>query len=105
MKLFKSKIDRLATAKTNLEHKKEMLDRRMKERNSRRETRMKVIENKSMEDFENTNRKITNTERRIAKIIREISSEQIYVSEVAQSETAQYLKALKEKENKKQLKK
>lgn len=103
--MFKGKIDRLAKLKNNLDHKKEMLDRKMKERNSRRETRIKVIENKSMEDFENTNRSIVNIERRIDKIVREINSEQIYVSEVAQSETSKYLTDKKEKENKKQLKK
>lgn len=103
--MFKSKIDKLAKRKAALAHKKEMLDRKMKERNSKRETKIKVIENKSMEDFELTNKKIVDIDRQIDKTIREISSEQIYVSEVAQSETSQYLKEKQDNENKKQLKK
>jgi CTP-dependent riboflavin kinase len=64
----------------------------MKERNSKRGNKIQALENDAAMDYEETQKKIVELNRKIDKKIREIESEQIYVHEVAQNETAEYLK-------------
>lgn len=104
--LFKkeSNIDRLARKKKELMLKREKLQRDMRERNSKRETKISILENASQTDYEETQKKVINLNRRLDKIIRDIDSEKIYVNEVAQAETKEYLQSQKDEMNKKQLK-
>jgi len=95
-RLFESKIDKLARKKKELTLKKEKLQRDMRARNSNRETKIAVLENAAQTDYENTNKKVVEIERQIAKVIRNIDSEQIYVNEVADKEKEVYLKDMKE---------
>lgn len=104
--LFKkeSNIDRLARKKKELMLKREKLQRDMRERNSKRETKISILENASQTDYEETQKKVINLNRRLDKIIRDMDSEKIYVNEVAQAETKEYLQSQKDEMNKKQLK-
>lgn len=104
--LFKveCKIDKLARKKKELMLKKEKLQRDMRERNSKRETKISILENASQTDYENTQKKVVQINREIDKIIRDMDSEKIYVNEVAQAETKEYLQTQKEDISKKQLK-
>lgn len=95
-RLFESKIDKLARKKKELTLKKEKLQRDMRARNSNRETKIAVLENAAQTDYENTGKKVVEIERQIAKVIRNIDSEQIYVNEVADKEKEVYLKDMKE---------
>lgn len=99
-----NKIDKLAREKRDLVLKKEKLQRDMRERNSKRETKISILENASQTDYENTNKKVVELDRQIEKKIREIDSEQIYVTEVATSEKGEYLKEKKSEIEKKTLK-
>lgn len=90
-----NRIDRLVKDKKELELKRENLQRKMHERNSAREHKIKKLENAAQKDYENTNKITINIDRKLAKLIREISSEQIYVNEVADAEKKEYVKELK----------
>ena len=92
MKLFKSRIDKLARKKRVCALKKEKIQNTMFERNSARETKIKKLENKCFNDKEIADRKAVELDRQIDKIIRDIDSEQIYVNAVAESEKASYRK-------------
>ena len=104
--LFKkeSKIDKLAREKKELILKREKLQRDMRERNSKRETKISILENASQTDYENTNKKVVELNRKLDKKIREIDSEQIYVNEVANTEKKEYLQSQKEETAKKEMK-
>lgn len=90
MKFFKSKIDKLARKKRMCALKKEQIQHEMFERNSARETKIKKLENKCFNDKVIADRKVIELDRQIDKIIRDISSEQIYVNAVAESEKDDY---------------
>lgn len=91
-KIFKNlfsketKIDKLARRKKNLVLERDKALRDMRNRNSKRETKIAVLENQSVTDYENTNKKVIELNRQIDKAIRDIQSEQIYVNEVADGE-------------------
>lgn len=95
-RLFESKIDKLARKKKDLTLKREKLQRDMRARNSNRGTKIKLLENAAQTDYENTNKKVAEIETQIAKLVRDINSEQIYVNEVADKEKEVYLKDIKE---------
>lgn len=76
-----NKIDELSKQKRELVLKRDKLQRDMRNRNSKRETKIAVLENASQTDFENTNK----------KVVRAIDSEQIYVTQVAEAEKREYL--------------
>lgn len=97
-----SEIDKLARKKKELMLKREKLQRDMRERNSKRETKISILENASQTDYENTNKKVIELNRQLDKIIRDMDSEKIYVNEVAQAETAEYLQSQKEEMARKQ---
>lgn len=94
-KIFGSKVDRLSHQKKSLVLKRDKLDKDMKERNANRGNKIQALENAAATDYEETQKKIVELNRKIDKKIREIQSEQTYVQEVAQSETAEYLKEQK----------
>lgn len=90
--ILKSRIDKLARQKKELILKRDKLQRDMRNRNSNRETKISILENASQTDYENTNKKVIEINRKIEKVIRAIESEQIYVSEVAESEKEEHKK-------------
>lgn len=91
-----NKIDKLAREKKDLVLKRDKLERDMHNRNSKRETKIAILENAGQTDFENTNKKIVELNRQIEKKVRAIDSEQIYVNEVANAEKKEHLQAQKE---------
>lgn len=91
--ILKSRIDKLARQKKELMLKRDKLQRDMRNRNSNRETKISILENASQTDYENTNKKVIEINRKIEKVIRAIESEQIYVSEVAKSEKEEHTKS------------
>lgn len=91
-----NKIDKLAREKKELVLKRDKLERDMHNRNSKRETKIAILENAGQTDFENTNKKIVELNRQIEKKVRAIDSEQIYVNEVANAEKKEHLQAQKE---------
>lgn len=99
-----NKIDKLAREKKELVLKRDKLQRDMRNRNSKRETKIAILENASQTDYENTNKKVVELNRQIEKKVRDIDSEQIYVNEVADSEKKEFLLSQKEEIAKKQLK-
>lgn len=99
-----NKIDKLSREKKELVLKKEKLQRDMRARNSKRETKISILENASQTDFENTEKKVVEIDRQIDKLVRAIDSEQIYVNEVANAEKKEYLKTQLEKTTKKGVK-
>lgn len=92
MKLFTSKIDKLARKRQGLIAQRDNAERAMRERNSKRESKSQALINRGVEDWEKTNRLITRINSELDKLAREINSEKIYVQEVAQRETKDYLK-------------
>ena len=76
----------------------------MRERNSKRETKISILENASQTDYENTQKKVVKLNRKLDKLVRDINSEQIYVNEVADAERNEYLKDKKDETEKKKLK-
>lgn len=88
MKLFRSKIDNLASEKRQLTIKIQNTKDKMHEKNSAIETKLKKLENKAQFLKEVADKKCVEFERRIQKINRDIESEQIYVNSVANSEIA-----------------
>ena len=92
----KTKIDKLARNKKELVLKRDKIQRDMRNRNSKRETKIAVLENASQTDYENTQKIVVELNRQIDKAIRDIDSEQIYVNEVANGEKKEYLKAQKD---------
>ena len=96
LKIFGSKVDKLSHQKKSLVLKRDKLDKAMKERNANRGNKIQALENAAATDYEETQKKIVELNRKIDKKIREIQSEQTYVQEVAQSETAEYLKDQKQ---------
>lgn len=91
-----TKIDKLARHKKELVLKRDKLQRDMRSRNSKRETKIAILENAGQTDYENTQKKVIEINRQIDKAIRDIESEQIYVNEVANGEKKEYLKAQKD---------
>ena len=106
LKLFRkeTKIDKLARKKKELVLERDKAERDMRNRNSKRETKIAVLENASQTDYENTQKKIVELNRQIDKAIRDIDSEQTYVNEVANGEKEAYITAQKEKEARKTFK-
>lgn len=98
MKLFTSKIDKLSKKRQRIIAKRDNAERAMRERNSKREAKSQALLNRGTEDWEETNRYMTKLNRELDKLAREITSEKIYVEEVASSETKDYLKDKAEKE-------
>lgn len=98
-----TKIDKLARRKRELVLLRDKLERDMRNRNSKRETKIAILENASQTDYENTNKKIVELNRQIDKSIRDIDSEQLYVNEVADGEKQEHIKAVKEEMSKKTL--
>lgn len=99
-----SEIDRLARKKKEIMLKRERLQREMRERNSKREVKIDVLTNASQKDYENTQKKVVNLNRKLDKLVRDMSSEQIYVNEVADAERNEYIKDKKEEVEEKKLK-
>lgn len=97
----KTKIDRLARYKNNLILEKDGLERAMRERNSKRETKIALLTNAAQNDYEKTNKRIKELELQIAKAIRDIDSEQTYVNEVANGEKVEHQKYLEEEKERK----
>ena len=97
----KTKIDKLARKKKELVLLRDKLQRDMRNRNSKRETRITILENASQTDYENTQKRVVELNRKIDKAIRDIDSEQIYVNEVANDEKKTYLEAIEEEKAKK----
>lgn len=93
MKISQHKIDKLAKKKRVLALKKETIMHKMHERNSKRETKIKVLENKSYNDKIVAERRCLEIDRELEKTVRDIESEQIYVNQVAESEKAEYKQA------------
>ena len=91
MKLFKSKIDKLASEKRHLKIKKQSIQDKMHEKNSAIETKLAKLENKAQNNKEIADKQCIEIDRQLQKINRDIESEQIYVNSVADAE--------KEKEN------
>ena len=104
MKIFGSKIDRLARKKRVLALKKEKIQTKMKEKNSEIENKIQMLENKSFNNKLVADRKSLEIDRQLEKTVRDIDSEQIYVNAVAESEKTQYQKENEEREESKQLK-
>lgn len=100
--MFMSKIDKLANKKKELMLEREQLQRAMHERNSKRETRMQELEHEAQNDYEETNKKVVELNRKIDKVLRDIESEQIYVTEVADAERQEYLQLKKNEQVDKQ---
>lgn len=98
MKLFNSKIDKLSRKRQAIIAKRDNAERAMRERNSKREAKSQALLNRGQEDWEKTTRFMTKLNRELDKLAREINSEQIYVQEVAYSETKEYLKDKEETE-------
>ena len=99
-----SKIDKLAREKKELVLKRDKIQRDMRNRNSKRETKIAILENASLTDYENTNKKVIELNRKIEKKVRDINSEQIYVNDVADSEKKEHIQSQKDEIAKKQLK-
>lgn len=102
-KAFKkeTKIDKLARRKKNLVLERDKALRDMRNRNSKRETKIAVLENQSLTDYENTNKRVIELNRQIDKAIRDIQSEQIYVNEVADGEKKEDLAEKSKREREK----
>ena len=62
-----NKIDELSREKRELVLKRDKLKRDMHNRNSKRETKIAILENAGQTDFENTNKKIVELDRQIEK--------------------------------------
>lgn len=86
MKLFRSKIDKLANKKRSLKIKKQNIKDRMHERNSAIETKLKKLENKAFFLKEVADKQCVEIDRKLQKINRDIESEQIYTNSVADAE-------------------
>lgn len=100
-----SNIDKLARKKKELMLKKEKIQRDMRERNSKRETKISILENASQTDYENVQKRVVQLTRELDKVIRDMESEKIYVNEVADAEKKEFLQSQKEEQSEKQLKK
>lgn len=98
MRLFTSKIDKLSKRRQAIIAKRDNAERAMRERNSKREAKAQALLNRGTEDWEETMRYTTKLNRELDKLAREIDSEKIYVQEVATSESAEYLKDKRERE-------
>ena len=86
MKIFKSKIDKLASNKRSLLIKQQNIKDRMHEKNSAIETKLKKLENKAQFLKEVADKQCIEIDRQLQKINRDIESEQIYVNSVADAE-------------------
>lgn len=104
--LFKKEnnIDKLSREKKELVLKRDKLQRDMRNRNSKRETKIAILENAGQTDYENTNKKVVEIDRQIEKVVRAIDSEQIYVNDVANAEKEEHLLLQKNEIAKKQYK-
>lgn len=96
----KTKIDKLARRKKNLVLERDKLLRDMRNRNSKRETKIDILTNAGQTDFENTNKKVDELNLLIDKARRDIDSEQTYVNEVADREKQEYIKTQIEEQRK-----
>lgn len=97
----KTKIDKLARHKKDLVLERDKLLRDMRNRNSKRETKIDILTNVSQTDFENTNKKVAELNLLIDKARRDIDSEQTYVNEVAEREKQEFMAELKDEQIKK----
>ncbi len=105
MFICKSKIDRLSVQRKKLIVKRENSQRRMRERNEKRESKIHLLENAAAEDYVDTMNKVKRLNRKIDKIMRDIKSETTYVNEVASDEIKdQEQDSKKDKESKSKLK-
>lgn len=86
MKIFRSKIDKLADSKRRLIIRKQRIQDKMHEKNSAIETKLKKLENKSQFLKEVADKQRGEIDRRVQRINRAIESEQIYVQSVALAE-------------------
>ena len=86
MKLFKSKIDKLASEKRRLKIKKQNIQDKMHEKNSAIETKLAKFENKAQNNKEIADKQCIEIDRQLQKINIDIESEQIYVNSVADAE-------------------
>jgi len=86
MKIFRSKIDKLADSKRRLIIRKQRIQDKMHEKNSAIETKLKKLENKSQFLKEVADKQRVEIDRRVQRINRAIESEQIYVQSVALAE-------------------
>lgn len=86
MKIFRSKIDKLANQKRSLKIKKQNIKDRMHEKNSAIETKLKKLENKAFFLKEVADKQCVEIDRKLQKINRDIESEQIYTNSVADAE-------------------
>lgn len=102
--LRESKIDKLARKKKELVLKRDKLQRDMRERNSKRETQISILENAGQNDYERTQKKVVELNRKIEKAVRDMDSEQIYVNEVANAEKKEHLQQQREEMAQKSLK-
>ena len=86
MKIFRSKIDKLADSRRRLIIRKQRIQDKMHEKNSAIETKLKKLENKSQFLKEVADKQRVEIDRRVQRINRAIESEQIYVQSVALAE-------------------
>ena len=91
MKLFSSRIERLSRKHQKLTALRENKLRAMRERNSRRENKSQEYLNRATKDYEDTQRVVTNIDHKIDRVIRDMGSEKIYVENVTNQETKEYL--------------
>ena len=89
--LFKSRIEKLSRKHQKLTALRENKLRAMRERNSRRENKSQEYLNRATKDYEDTQRVVTNIDHKIDKVIRDMGSEKIYVENVTNQETKEYL--------------
>lgn len=89
--LFKSRIEKLSRKHQKLTALRENKLRAMRERNSRRENKSQEYLNRATKDYEDTQRIVTNIDHKIDKVIRDMGSEKIYVENVTNQETKEYL--------------
>lgn len=83
MKIIKNKIDRLVDAQARLIVKKQKIEDRKNETNSRIETEIKALENKAFRNKQIADGKLAELDREIAKNKEQISLEARYYNKLA----------------------
>lgn len=86
----KTKLEQLATQKKKLVAKRKRILTTMTEANSQRGTKVQELQNASMLARNEAEKAMNDIDRLIAKIMRDIESEQTYANEIAESEKKQY---------------
>ena len=87
MKIIKSKIDKLVCEQAKLIVKKQKVEDKQNETNSRIETEIKELENKAFRNKQIADGKIAELERQIAKNKEQIDLEARYYNRLANGET------------------